>query len=125
VVAVRLDPVDALVGEDARCGAEEANRVEEVAGDHWYEDVQLEVAVAAADASVPEPIAMVAALVPPTPRSKLEDVLRDWSVRGRWASASFDGLKASSGGHKASFGGSKPLLRDTRARVGAMPLFVV
>ena len=44
LLAVRLDPRDALLGQQRGGAREEADRVEQVAGDHRHVDVQLEVA---------------------------------------------------------------------------------
>src|SRR5215211_8686215 len=41
VLAIRLDAVDALLGQEAGRAREEADRVEEVPGDDRHEDVQL------------------------------------------------------------------------------------
>ena len=49
VLALRLDAVDALLGEEPRRAREQLHRVEDVAGEQRHEDVQLEVALHAAD----------------------------------------------------------------------------
>ena len=49
LLAVRLDPVDALLGEQPRRGREQPDRVEQVPRHQRDEDVQLEVALHAAD----------------------------------------------------------------------------
>ena len=49
MLAVRLDPVDALRRQQPRSGSEQPNRVEQVPRHHRHEGVQLEVALQPAD----------------------------------------------------------------------------
>src|SRR5581483_7730552 len=49
VLAVRREPVDALLGEEPASAGEQLHGVEDVAGEQRHEDVELEVALHAAD----------------------------------------------------------------------------